>query len=66
MSTHPPSEAAQTKEDEYDKKDVGAEEGKDVKEEFKSCINETLSTVCRVVSLKKKKNDSDEPNDTSK
>ncbi|CAD6190602.1 unnamed protein product [Caenorhabditis auriculariae] len=29
-------------------------ESKDVRSEFKNCIDETLSTVCRVASLKKK------------
>ncbi|KAK5971820.1 hypothetical protein GCK32_021986 [Trichostrongylus colubriformis] len=45
--------------------DGAGEDTKDVKEEFKSCIHETLSTVCRVASLKKKKNDSNNKPDVT-
>ncbi|KAK5970862.1 hypothetical protein GCK32_021049 [Trichostrongylus colubriformis] len=55
----------QVNEDGADKKDGAGEDTKDVKEEFKSCIHETLSTVCRVASLKKKKNDSNNKPDVT-
>ncbi|CAB3399995.1 unnamed protein product [Caenorhabditis bovis] len=38
----------------------------DVRNEFKSCIDETISTVCRVVSMKRKGNEGQKNETTGK